>query len=413
MNTLAIHKSKHPKVRRSKSPKARKSRKSKSPMVRRSRKSKARKSKSPSARRSRKSKTRAPARVKTPKVRRSRKSKTRSPARVKARAPVRVKTRSARKSPKVKRSKARSARKSPKVRRSRKSKSPKSPKVRKSKARSALRVKSPLLRVKPLTKSPESYLISIKPYFVRAHGHNKDVPSDAEIKKFIQTDAVRAIEDIIKYGPVSNSEACDFSYNSAIGTLHFKLPGILPEKQVRDYIVKLRNTPLEHTEYGLGVACKSDPKKECGFIDYRDDIRLTVLYPKRSSTKRSYNLVHDILNRLGYNFTLDARAEAYFDKLLKKLIPKLDDEEFLTGLENLGHLVKEDADRSAYTDDNLPGVSGVYTSNILLSICNELLDLVKHGLRDKRKCTLTADFLEKVIKDDVELSAAFLGTKIE
>jgi hypothetical protein len=194
---------------------------------------------------------------------------------------------------------------------------------------------------------------------------------------------------------------------------------------------------LEHTEYDLVVACKSDPKKECGFIDYRDDIRLTVLYPKRSSTKRSstkrsYNLVHDILNRLGYNFTLDARAEAYFDKLLKKLIPKLDDEEFLTeslgqlfrpnsllnpkdpnSLMNLGDLAKKDADRSAYTHDNLPGVSGVYTSNILLSICNELLDLVKHGLRDKRKCTLTADFLEKVIKDDVELSAAFLGTKIE
>jgi hypothetical protein len=220
-----------------------------------------------------------------------------------------------------------------------------------------------------------------------------------------------------------NSEACDFSYDSATGTIHFKLPGILPEKQVRDYIVKLRNTPLEHTEYGLGVACKSDPKKECGFIDYRDDIRLTVLYPKRSSTKRSslkrsslkrsYNLIHDILNRLGYNFTLDPHTEAYFDKLLKKLIPKLDDEEFLTGLENLGHLVKEDAARSAYTHDNLPGVSGVYTSNILLSICNELLDLVKHGLRDKRKCTLTADFLEKVIKDDVELSVAFLGTKIE
>ena len=314
------------------------------------------------------------------KVRRSRKSKSRSPVRVKARAPVRVKTSSARKSPKVK---TRSAR------------------------------KSPLLRVKPLTKSPESYLISIKPYFVRAHGHNKDVPSDAEIKKFIQTGAVHAIQDIITYGSMRNSEACDFSYDSATGTIHFKLPGILPEKQVRDYIVKLRNTPLEHTEYGLGVACKSDPKKECGFIDYRDDIRLTVLYPKRSSTKRSYNLVHDILNRLGYNFTLDPHAEAYFDKLLKKLIPKLDDEEFLTGLENLGHLVKEDADRSAYTHDNLPGVSGVYTSNILLSICNELLDLVKHGLRDKRKCTLTADFLEKVIKDDVELSVAFLGTKIE
>jgi hypothetical protein len=210
-----------------------------------------------------------------------------------------------------------------------------------------------------------------------------------------------------------NSEACDFNYNSTTGTIQFKLPGILPEKQVRDYIVKLRNSPLEHTEYGLGVACKSDPKKECGFIDYRDDIRLTVLYPKRSSTKRSYNLVHDILNRLGYNFTLDPHTEAYFDKLLKKLIPKIDDEGFLTGLENLGHLVKEDADRSRYTHDNLPGVSGVYTSNILLSICNELLDLVKHGLRDKRKCTLTADFLEKVIKDDVELSAAFLGTKIE
>ena len=402
MNTLAIRKSKLPKVRRSRKSKARKS---KSPRVRRSRKSKARKSKSPS-------------------VRRSRTSKTRSPARVKARAPVRVKTRSARKSPKVRRSRKSKTRsparvKSPKVRRSLKSKShssrksPKSPKVRKSKSRSALRVKSPLLRVKPLTKSPESYLISIKLYFVRAHGHNKDVPSDAEIKKFIQTYAVRAIEDIIKYGTVSNSEACDFSYNSTMGTLHFKLPGTLPEKQVRDYILRLHNTPLEHTDYGLGVACKSDPKKTCGFIDYRDDIRLTVLYPKRSSPKRSYNLVHDILNRLGYNFTLDPHAEAYFDKLLKKLIPKLDDQEFLTGLENLGHLVKEDAARSRYTDDNLPGVSGVYASNILLSICNELLDLVKHGLRDKRKCTLTADFLEKVIKDDVELSAAFLGTKIE
>jgi len=389
-----------------------------------------RKSKLTKVRRSRKSKTRSPVRVKarstrkspkvkrskSPKVRRSRRSKARAPVRVKARAPVRVKARSARKSPKVKRSKSRSAPKSSKTRPAR---------------------KSPLLRVKPLTKSPESYLISIKPYFVRAHGHNKDVPSDAEIKKFIQTGAVHAIQDIITYGSMRNSEACDFNYNSATGTIQFKLPGILPEKQVRDYIVKLRNTPLEHTEYGLGVACKSDPKKECGFIDYRDDIRLTVLYPKRSSTKRSspkrsYNLVHDILNRLGYNFTLDARAEAYFDKLLKKLIPKLDDEEFLTGslgqlfrpnsllnpkdpnsLMNLGDLAKKDADRSAYTHDNLPGVSGVYTSNILLSICNELLDLVKHGLRDKRKCTLTADFLEKVIKDDVELSAAFLGTKIE
>jgi len=386
---------------------------------------------------------------KLPKVRRSRKSKSRSPVRVKARSPVRVKARSARKSPKVKRSRARSARKSPKVKRSRARspvrvkarsarKSPKARSARKSpkvKARAPVRVKtrsarkspkvktrpalkSPLLRVKPLTKSPESYLISIKPYFVRAHGHNKDVPSDAEIKKFIQTGAVHAIQDIITYGSMRNSEACDFNYNSTTGTIQFKLPGILAENKVRDYIVKLLNTPLEHTEYGLGVACKSDPKKECGFIDYRDDIRLTVLYPKRSSTKRSspkrsYNLVHDILNRLGYNFTLDARAEAYFDKLLKKLIPKIDDEEFLTGLENLGHLVKEDADRSRYTHDNLPGVSGVYTSNILLSICNELLDLVKHGLRDKRKCTLTADFLEKVIKDDVELSAAFLGTKIE
>jgi hypothetical protein len=369
---------------------------------------------------------------KSPKVKRSRARSAPKSPKVK-----RSKARSARKSPKVKRSKARSAPKSPKVKRSRARSAPKSPKV---KARAPVRVKSPkarkspkvktrpalkspLLRVKPLTKSPESYLISIKPYFVQAHGHNKDVPSDAEIKKFIQTGAVHAIQDIITYGSMRNSEACDFSYDSATGTIHFKLPGILPEKQVRDYIVKLRNTPLEHTEYGLGVACKSDPKKECGFIDYRDDIRLTVLYPKRSSTKRSslkrsslkrsYNLIHDILNRLGYNFTLDPHTEAYFDKLLKKLIPKLDDEEFLTGLENLGHLVKEDAARSAYTHDNLPGVSGVYTSNILLSICNELLDLVKHGLRDKRKCTLTADFLEKVIKDDVELSAAFLGTKIE
>ena len=83
------------------------------------------------------------------------------------------------------------------------------------------------------------------------------------------------------------------------------------------------------------------------------------------------------------------------------------------GLENLGHLAKEDALNTKYTNDNLPGVSGVYVSNILLSICNELLDLVKHGLRDKRKCTLTATFLEELIKDDVELSAAFLGTKIE
>ncbi len=393
MNTLAIRKSKLTKVRRSKarSPvrvKARSARKS--PKVKRSKARSARKS---------------------PKVKRS-----------KARAPVRVKSRSARKSPKVKRSKARSARKSPKVKRSKARSARKSPKVNRTKARSARKSpkvktrsarKSPLLRVKPLTKSPESYLISIKPYFVRAHGHNKDVPSDAEIKKFIQTGAVHAIQDIITYGSMRNSEACDFNYNSTTGTIQFKLPGILPEKQVRDYIVKLRNTPLEHTEYGLGVACKSDPKKECGFIDYRDDIRLTVLYPKRSSPKRSYNLVHDILNRLGYNFTLDPHTEAYFDKLLKKLIPKLDDEEFLTGLENLGHLVKEDAARSRYTHDNLPGVSGVYTSNILLSICNELLDLVKHGLRDKRKCTLTADFLEKVIKDDVELSVAFLGTKIE
>jgi hypothetical protein len=80
---------------------------------------------------------------------------------------------------------------------------------------------------------------------------------------------------------------------------------------------------------------------------------------------------------------------------------------------NVGDLAKKDAERSAYTHDKLLGVSDVYTSNILLSICNELLDLVKHGLRDKRKCTLTADFLEKVIKDDVELSAVFLGTKIE
>ena len=376
MNTLAIRKSKHPKVRRS-------------------RKSKTRKSKSPSVRRSRKSKARAPARVKTrsarksPRVRRSRKIKSRSPARVKSR----------------------SARKSPKSPKARKSKSPSVRRSRKSKSRSAPKVKSPLLRVKPLTKSPESYLISIKLYFVRAHGHNKDVPSDAEIKKFIQTYAVRAIEDIIKYGTVSNSEACDFSYNSTIGTLHFKLPGTLPEKQVRDYILRLHNTPLEHTDYGLGVACKSDPKKTCGFIDYRDDIRLTVLYPKRSSPK--YNLVQDILNRLGYKFTFDPHAEAYFDKLLKKLIPKLDDEEFVMGLENLGHLAKEDALNTKYTNDNLPGVSGVYVSNILLSICNELLDLVKHGLRDKRKCTLTATFLEELIKDDVELSAAFLGTKIE
>jgi hypothetical protein len=159
--------------------------------------------------------------------------------------------------------------------------------------------------------------------------------------------------------------------------------------------------------------------------------------PKRASPKRAspkYNLVQDILNILGYKYTLDPRAEAYFHKLLRKLIPKLNDEEFVTkylcqlfrpnallnlkdpnSLMNLGDRAKQDASRSRFTHKKLPGVSGVYESNLLLSICNDLLNEVTWGLklRDRRRCVVTAALLEKIIKDDVELSTAFLGTSCE
>jgi adenine-specific DNA methylase len=124
------------------------------------------------------------------------------------------------------------------------------------------------------------YTISIKPYFKQTCKDSKDVPSDAEIAKFIQQQALPAIKENITVYQLEKMGAHAFSYNPSTRTIFFKVSGTYTRKQVEDYVKYLSQDSLEDTYYegeagkGLIVASKSNPKEECGVIDYRRAIKL-------------------------------------------------------------------------------------------------------------------------------------------
>jgi len=168
--------------------------------------------------------------------------------------------------------------KSPKVRKSR-SRS-KSPKVRKSRSRSKSRKvrKSPKSRSGKRRSVKKDYTISIKPYFVKNDEDNY-VPSDAEIGKFLQEHAVKAIQqnidDVdINYDIYNGRMGVKFSsYNPSTRTLFFKIPGKYPRKQVETFVDYLRHDSLEDGPYegrpGQGLILPGG-----SVIDYRDAIKL-------------------------------------------------------------------------------------------------------------------------------------------
>lgn len=152
--------------------------------------------------------------------------------------------------------------------------------VKKSKSRSGKRQSPKKLLSQLLADRQSEYTISMQLYFKQTCKDPKDVPSEAEIDKFIRQHALAAIKENITVYQLEKMGADDFSYNPSTRTVFFKVPGIYTRKQVEDYVKYLSQDSLEDTYYegepgkGLVVASKTNPKEECGVIDYRKAIKL-------------------------------------------------------------------------------------------------------------------------------------------
>lgn len=121
------------------------------------------------------------------------------------------------------------------------------------------------------------------------------------------------------------------------------------------------------------------------------------------------NFFKDLYSELHVLYDFDPQAKARFKQLVLELVERMQNKDFLNSIGFLGEAANELARKKEFINRKLLGLSDVYESNVVLYLVKELLELVSNAVRDSRENVITVRTLNKIIEDDYELSAAFLG----
>jgi hypothetical protein len=104
------------------------------------------------------------------------------------------------------------------------------------------------------------------------------------------------------------------------------------------------------------------------------------------------------------NIRFDESASSYLNSIFNKLVSRIGNIDFV---ESLGYLGEAALEAPKFTNTPIEGVKNVCTSNMIIYIASELVDLLNYSAIDKKRDRILVSDIERVIKNDHDLDIAF------
>ena len=121
--------------------------------------------------------------------------------------------------------------------------------------------------------------------------------------------------------------------------------------------------------------------------------------------KTDFMPILEMFLRPGIRF--DDQAKPYLNRIFETLASRIGNMDFVESLGYLGEAALEVAEKSKFTTTPIDGVKNVCTSNMIIYIASELVDLLNYTAIDKKRDRILLSDVERVIKNDHDLDIAF------
>lgn len=103
----------------------------------------------------------------------------------------------------------------------------------------------------------------------------------------------------------------------------------------------------------------------------------------------------------------DESANAYLNKLMRKLVSRIERIEFVESLGYLGEEALDVAEKEKFVQKPIQGVKNVCTSNMVIYIGSELVDLLNYAAIEHKSHLILVSDVERVVRNDHDLNIAF------
>lgn len=134
---------------------------------------------------------------------------------------------------------------------------------------------------------------------------------------------------------------------------------------------------------------------------------------RRSPPPNSPNIAMFLNMYMHHGFKLSKEAQEYLQSLFARLAHDVETKkDFLSNLGFLGEACEEAGRNHKLTDKIIYPAKTVFSSNVLLFIVRDMMDLVSHATIENKQTVATVPIVKLVIENDAEFSAAFFGTPI-